>query len=353
MSATSKIKRSISETSFLLDDQQKIVTKKKKLTPPFNITNLTELIDFAWNYQGENIDWFQLWKLIPAMTELNNMIGLDQIKKDIVHLIMYYIQGLNYTTDKTGKKVLDEGELLHTVLTGAPGCGKSTLAHILAKIYSGLGFLTNDKVTVIKRTDLVGEYVGHSEHQTKRLLEKAVGGVVFLDEAYSMGNGGEKHCSFAKAAIDTINQFLTEHKHEIIFIIAGYKNSLEKSFFSINQGLERRFPWRFHIKKYSPLELSQIFLRMVHKIGWKIIDSKSCDERFFSNKMEYFENSGGDVETFLGKCKIVHTQRVFGMDVSHLKKLSSHDIQKGFDIFQSHSLKDKMPNDISQSMIYC
>jgi len=95
--------------------------------------------------------------------------------------------------------------MLHTVIEGPPGCGKSKLGKLFAEIYAGLGIIKSKRFQLVKRTDLVGEYLGHTEHRTQEIIDKAEGGVLFIDEAYSLGNEGKRD-SFSKAAIDVINQ---------------------------------------------------------------------------------------------------------------------------------------------------
>lgn len=322
--------------------KRKRITREepKKFVPPFCIDSLEKLIDFAWNYKGDNVDWFTLWKLIPVLEELNDMVGMKKLKSDIVNLIMYYTQGLHISYDANGKRV-DEGDMLHTALMGPPGCGKTSVAHILTKIYSSLGFLSKGHVTVVKRTDFIGKFVGHSEHQTAKLLEKCKGGVMFIDEAYNLGSPGDKDCTFSSAALNELNAFLSENKNDFICIIAGYKKDLETSFFSVNPGLSRRFPWRFEIENYSKDEYIEIFRRIVIRNRWKI---KEIPEKMFEQK---FENAGGDMENLFSKCKIAHTKRIFGQSSNENRLLTRDDIEQGFKMLQFHSKKivDDRPPD--------
>jgi SpoVK/Ycf46/Vps4 family AAA+-type ATPase len=298
---------------------------------------LDDLLYIAWNYQGDAFDWFTLWSLIPALTELNNLVGMKALKQGVIDLIVYYLQSLHLGTRPTD---LDEGDMLHTVLMGSPGTGKTTVAKILAKIYCRLGFLSTEKVVVVKRSDLVGKYIGHSESKTTELLESAIGGVFFLDEAYSMGHG-DKTDSFAKAAVDLINQFLTEHKKDFVCIIAGYEKELNECFFSINPGLERRFPWRFKVDEYSAGEMSEIFTRKIAKEGWVATESgvKHASTMFEGN-MDEFPYFGGDIDSFFTMCKTVHSRRIFGT-TEDKRHLTDADLKRAFGMYVEHRKRGK------------
>jgi hypothetical protein len=187
----------------------------------------------------------------------------------------------------------------------------TSLINILAKIYNNIGLLKTNKVLKVDRADLIAEYLGQTAKKTKDVLIKATGGILLIDEAYSLGSGqsGENRDSFAKECIDTLNQYLTEHVDELVCIIAGYEDEIEKCFFKQNSGLHRRFPWRFHIHDYSPEELCEILYRQLG--SWKI----DCDKKIILEKlkenMKYFSGNGGDTRNLLDKCKVLHARRNF------------------------------------------
>ena len=142
-----------------------------------------------------------------------------------------------------------------------------------------MGVLSKGTFHSVKRSDLIGGFLGQTAIKTEKLLKKCIGGVLFIDEAYSLGNKEGKDM-YSKECIDTLTAFLTEHSNNFICIIAGYKDSLEQCFFSYNRGLERRFPYRFSLKGYSPKELQQIFIKKVNGNDWSIEQNKKTRSFF-------------------------------------------------------------------------
>lgn len=329
-------KRSLLPTPKLENSRPRKKARKRKwrdrpsINPPFKLDTIDDLLYIAWNYQGENLDWFTLWNMIPSLNELNNMVGMKKFKQELIDIILYYIQGLHIRNEGSGNCIADE-DMLHTALYGSPGTGKTSIAHILAKIYCKIGYLPTDNVIVAKKTDFVGKWVGHSEDKTTNLLNSSLGGVLFIDEAYSMGNS-EKTDSYSKAAVDLLNQFLSEHKGEMICIIAGYEEELEECFFSINKGLERRFPRKFTIESYTGEELYKIFCIKVKSSGWNIGEG-AVDKSFFENNIESFPFFGGDIENFFTFCKTKHSRRICGVSSAVKKELNNEDITEGFKTF--------------------
>jgi hypothetical protein len=235
--------------------------------------------------------------LILALKELNNLVGMETLKQQIINQILFFIQDL-----------VDSGTFLHSVITGDPGTGKTSVINILAKIYKALGFLKTDKVNKVDRSDLIAEYLGQTAIKTKKALVNATGGILLIDEVYSIGDSNNKD-SFSKECIDTINQYLSEHVDDIICIVAGYEDQIEKCFFKQNSGLRRRFPWKFHINKYEPNELCEILFRQLG--AWKFDFDRNYILKTLTEKKSYFNGNGGDTRNLLDKCKIIYARRNF------------------------------------------
>jgi SpoVK/Ycf46/Vps4 family AAA+-type ATPase len=282
------------------------------------IENLTDLIHLAEsNNNYTNIDVRKLRSIKHELYELRSLVGLDTIKQSIVAQLLYYLQDLHLLSE----------DYLHTVITGPSGCGKTTIAKILGKIFSKLKTLSTGNFVVARRDTLVAGYLGQTAIKTQEVLNSAKGGVLFIDEVYSLGNP-EKRDSFSKEAIDTITLFLSEQKHDFMLIVAGYEEDVEKCFFSYNQGLKRRFMWHHTITEYSDADLMNIFKLKLKQYYW-FLDSTVTDEyllAFFKKNKGKFNFNGGDVENFFTICKIQHALRAVSLDVYQRRCLNKEDL---------------------------
>jgi len=293
-----------------------------------DIPSLIEIAQRKVEYQ--NLDSQTLWKILPELKKLNNMIGMEGLKTTMFYQIIYYLQNMH----KKG-----QNEYLHTVITGPPGTGKTSVAEIIGNIYKNMGVLSSKgSFTLAKREDFIAPYLGQTAIKTRVLLESCVGGILFIDEAYALGPGQKDKDSFSKEAIDTLNAFLSEHKNDFCCIIAGYEEDIEKCFFRINKGLERRFQWVHRIDKYSDLELAKIMFKMINEVEWKINVNLDDLSEFIKKNNSCFKNFGGDIETFLSKCKMAHAQRVFSLEDRHRFIITQEDLDKAIEL----SLKNNM-----------
>jgi len=259
------IEKMLSENEILMDKKYKVsdnIHQEKENTKPIVNKGLYEI-----NGKKYPINLETLNKLVKPLTKLQNTIGMEKVKSGIFDMILYYLQ--NFETKNNN--------MLHTIIEGPPGVGKTMIGRIIGEIYSALGIIPSNKFKLVKRTDLIGEYVGHTAHKTQKAIDEANGGVLFIDEAYSLGSD-EKKDTFSKECIDIINQNLSENKKKFICIVAGYPHELENCFFSYNPGLKRRFPFKYSIEGYSSDEMYSIFMKMIHDIKWNMNNNLCYDE---------------------------------------------------------------------------
>lgn len=332
------VKRKIIEEEYEPDEPPVLISKKKKKIMKFEelpeIKSLDDLISVAETSKWyRNINNLMLWDILPFLKELQSMIGMISVKQSIFHQILYYIQGLH-------ERNLD-GDYLHTIITGKPGSGKTTVAKIIGKIYQYIGVLPggSNKFKISSREDFVGEYLGSTAVKTKKLLNSCIGGCLFVDELYSLGPGQKDKDSYSKEAIDTINLFLSEHKNDFVFIGAGYKEDIDKCFFSVNQGLKRRFQWIHNIDDYNTEDLSLIFLKMIKDINWNINLQIEEIRKLFNENKELLKDGGGTIENLLSKIKLCHSIRVFGKEEEFKFIITKEDIIEGFLMLKKYDTK--------------
>jgi SpoVK/Ycf46/Vps4 family AAA+-type ATPase len=418
----SKSTRKRANSSTEIDDN---VDKKSKSSSEIVIINkeiktLDDLIELGLSFNSNkkyNINLEKLNKIVPVLKKLQNTIGMSGVKKSIVGQIIYFLQDFQ---DKNE-------DMLHTVIQGPPGVGKTMLGHIIGEIYWNLDiiqdpnkttpifpkqknkfiddeddddFIDDDedysdddedynprnynsqlkkliksinrgppskntrnatksskvpelKFKIAKRADLIAKYLGQTAPKTQEVIDDALGGVLFIDEAYSLGSPDGRD-SFAKECIDTINQNLTEKKNQILVIIAGYEDALEECFFSVNEGLNRRFPFRYTIDAYTHEELAQIFCKMVKDINlkpdntWTVDISQTKLYDFFKKNHDLFPNFGGDIESFLLSVKIQHGIRVFCLPSEKKRKIIYEDLENALKIYRVNKEIKSKNSDIKE-----
>ena len=289
-----------------------------------------------------NINVYKLSKLIGPLEKLKNMIGMENIKRDIFELLLYQLQDFDNSKD-----------MLHTIIEGEPGVGKTDLAKIIANIYQEMGYCTNELVKFVKRSDLIGGYLGQTAIKTQKVLDECKGGVLVIDEAYSLGSP-EGRDSYSKECIDTLTRFLSESPETIVFIM-GYKEDLEKSLFAHNKGLERRFSYRFTVNKYSADQLRLILFKIIRENLWDLEIEEDIPLEFFEKNLDYFLFNGGDMLNLFTKCKFTHSIRFYNKNkrstaennFDHLKKkINFEDIKNGFKLLQKdEKFKDRKSKD--------
>ena len=191
--------------------------------------------------------------LEAALAELDKLVGMTSVKKSITENIEY----LKFNKLRIEKGFADDGQIgLHSVFTGNPGTGKTTVVRLLGKIYKAMGLLTKGHVVEATRADLIGEFIGHTAPKVKAMIEKARGGILFLDEVYALSRGDDSR-DFGAEAVEIFLKEMSDGPGNIAIIGAGYPNEVN-AFLNSNPGLKSRFSQRFHFEDYLPVELIQI-----------------------------------------------------------------------------------------------
>lgn len=246
--------------------------------------------------------------LEELLTTLHSLIGLKSVKNEveqIINLISVQKKG-----EEFGEKAVPLS--LHLVFYGNPGTGKTTVARLLAKIYKHLGVLSTGQLIEVDRSGLVGGYVGQTALKTQEVIDKAMGGILFIDEAYSLTHGkGES--DFGQEAVDTILKAMEDHRDDFIVIVAGYPD-LMKEFISSNPGLKSRFNQYIYFEDYKPDELFDIFKFECKKQN--LILSDDCEEyllkhfeNVYNNRTDDYAN-GRDVRNFFEKAFKMRANRL-------------------------------------------
>jgi len=217
--------------------------------------NLEELSTRTVEASAESVQ--EKLSLSDSLEQLNKLIGLNEVKTQVSKLIN--VHQANNIRSAQGLPKVPVG--LHCVFTGSPGTGKTTVARYLASMYNSIGLLPSNKVYEVDRSALVAGYVGQTALKVQDAVEKAKGGVLFIDEAYSLS--ADSGAGFGDEAISTLVKAMEDHRENLAIIVAGYKEPM-KQFIESNQGLKSRFQNYIHFNDYSSQELLSIFEELCH-----------------------------------------------------------------------------------------
>jgi len=224
-------------------------------------SNFSQAIKNTDGNQGKN----QV-KPEAILQELNELIGLSEVK-NLVSEIYAYVE---IQKKRIKEKLCADPLVLHMIFKGNPGTGKTTVARIIGKLFRAMGVLTKGHLIEVERADLVGEYIGHTAQKTREQIKKALGGILFIDEAYSLARGGEK--DFGKESIDVLVKAMEDQKDNLILILAGYKQEMEW-FLRCNPGLRSRFPIHIDFPDYTGEELFKIGEAMLKNRQYQLSSS--------------------------------------------------------------------------------
>jgi len=201
--------------------------------------------------------------LEEVLLELNSLIGLGDIKTLVREMQAF----IHIQKRRQEERLVTEPLVLHMIFKGNPGTGKTTVARLLGKILRLMGVLAKGHLIEVERADVVGEYIGHTAQKTREQIKKALGGILFIDEAYALARGGEK--DFGKEAIDTLVKSMEDHKDNLVVILAGYRREME-DFLKTNPGLNSRFPIHVDFKDYCIDELLEIAAHLLDKKQYRL-----------------------------------------------------------------------------------
>ncbi len=196
--------------------------------------------------------------------ELNNLVGLEKVKKMLKELV-----SLVELKNKTENDLKIKNINLHMVFLGNPGTGKTTVARIVAEILYNLKYIKQNKLIEVSSKDLVAEYVGQTAPKTMAVIQKALGGVLFVDEAYSLASGSGQGSSYNEEAIATLIQAMENYRDNLVVIFAGYTKEMQ-DFLNMNSGIVSRIGYTVEFEDYTEDELLQIFMQMMNKSGFEV-----------------------------------------------------------------------------------
>lgn len=303
------------------------VYKKSPLSAPEFIDSTADKILF--NQTGDVIDEtaipeFEKNKSIEEIFKnLNDLVGLDNVKgmlKDLVSLMEF--------KKKTDKDLKIKDTNLHMVFLGNPGTGKTTVARMVANILYNLGYVDQNKLIEVSAKDLVGQYVGQTAPKTMSVIEKALGGVLFIDEAYSLATKPGSSTTFNEECVATLIQAMENYRDNLVVIFAGYKKEMD-GFLKSNSGIVSRIGYTMDFKDYTTDELIQIFTNMFEKAGF-VIDPSAIDKvREITDEFRNTEGFGNArfIRNLYEKAIIEHaTNTADETDKSILKTITKDDI---------------------------
>ena len=259
-------------------------------------------------------------ELQKCLDQLHSLTGLNAVKSTVQELVN--IAKVAQMQAQAGIKA--PAITRHLVFTGSPGTGKTTVARILGGIYKNLGVLSKGHFAEVDRADLVAEYLGQTAPKTAKVVESALGGVLFIDEAYSLVPDGRGDM-FGQEAINTLLKKMEDHREDLVVIVAGYKGEMSR-FIDSNPGLKSRFSRSVHFEDYSPSELAEIFKVRCEQHGY-VFSDKTLDA--VQHLVKQFEDQIGElgngrfVRNIFDRCVAIQCNRLAALTKPSKKDLKT------------------------------
>tara|TARA_B110000285_G_scaffold177566_2_gene199476 strand:+ start:6414 stop:7574 length:1161 start_codon:yes stop_codon:yes gene_type:complete len=228
-----------------------------------------------------------------------------------------------------------QGHFVHTLLLGKPGSGKTTFATLLVNVWDALGIIDKRRFKITRRSDWVGKYQGHSVAKAKKLIESAKGGVIFIDEAYSLVSSKDGDDMYGQEVLTEIVEAMSNIDKQVIFIMAGYENDM-KQLFTHNAGLERRFGYVYRFQNPASIMIEHIFYKQLKEANWKISKSQHTEiKNFFGRNFKNLVHGGGSTHQLIFHSKQSSIVRQFPKKIEHNLKLV--DLEDGMKTYLGHA----------------
>ena len=257
--------------------------------------------------------------LSELLEELNALVGLESVKEKVSDLIAYQkVQKLRRENNLFSYK-----NTLHLAFTGNPGTGKTTVARIIGRIYKQIGLLSKGHFVEVSRTDLIAGYQGQTALKVKKVIEKAKGGVLFIDEAYSITENDHAD-SYGRECLTELTKALADYRDDLVVIVAGYTEPMKK-FFESNPGVKSRFNTFIEFEDYSAYELEEILENMCSLNDYELSDdARKLLQEYFIKKVETKEDNfanGRMVRNLFDDLVMNHARRVIKLDAPNKSDL--------------------------------